>query len=60
MIWVERSSESQDNYFCVLQQTLLDNIFIVKAIQLGSTNTPENSEFLDGEHSCPFWQPLSW
>lgn len=25
---------------------LLDNIFIVKAVQLGSTNTPENSEFL--------------
>lgn len=30
---------------------LLDNILIVKAIQLGSTNTPENSEFLHAERA---------
>lgn len=30
---------------------LLDNIFIAKAIQLGSTNTPENSEFLHAERA---------
>lgn len=43
MIWVD-SYENQDKCdFCALQQTLLDNIFTVKAIQLGSTNTPEKS-----------------